>query len=247
MRLFHALVAICLLAGCATRMGALTPGDANYESVIWQDGRPALVSESEKYTALILPAAQVTPVGERLSFTLAVLNNSADPINLTQEDVSVTLGDGRNIKVMTDTDLAKEANRDVAWQRFAAALSNAGDAMSASAAATNTYSGTYSGTVNGRYVGGSYTGSTYDPAAAQYAQAQADRNAIARNNAVENYAAARLSSATLGGFKAQTILPGEKAATPLTLAKLPSGPQVINFVVSIGGTMRFFQYKYTPQ
>jgi hypothetical protein len=238
-KVFHIFVAALLTLGaCATPMRSYMPQPLAGTDALWLKGSPGVASATEQSTAgVFFPAA--SEMGQRLRVMVVVSNVGQQTITVGPENIFASLEDGRAVEIVSAERLRKEAQADAAWRRFGAALSSAGEAMSASNAGNVSASGTI---VTPRGGLATYTMQGYDPAARQAAQTAADRNLERRQQDVAAFEANRLAEARAGAFPRQTLFPGDMKAGFVTLGKIPPGPQTLILRVVIGSDTHLLRF-----
>lgn len=123
-----------LLAACASTY-THTPVPLQGQTVRYLQGQPTTLSEGRT------SSLQVTPLGYndagRLSYAIAVFNNSSVLSNFGVENISAS-AHGSPVRIFTYSELERQAKNQATWAAVAVALSGASAAYAASTGPTST-------------------------------------------------------------------------------------------------------------
>lgn len=252
------LLTVSLVGGCATNM-SLTPQPSGEQNLVYDQGRPAIVSTKTDTVYLVLPATGFT-TDKRPQFVVAVKNNSDRPFNFSEQAISViatkTDKDGKTddyeLPTYSYEYLVKEAKRAAAWESVAVALQGAADSYNASmsgysynSGTVNTYSNTYGSGYGNSYTTtgyGSYSGTTYNSAAAYQNRMAAQEKNQRDMDRVQSRLNAELSSLAGSYLKKQTVQPGMTYGGEVAVKKpsMPPFNQKLLIKVNVDGEIHEF-------
>ena len=149
------------LTGCASVQ--ITP--ASGQHMVYSNGIPVVMPLNENgENPCIVVSGHGSYGSGRVLFDLAFMNRTPKPIDFGTENISVTDGAGKPIRVYTREEIEREIQRAATMQAITVGI----NACSQSIAAAQTSYTTYSGGYGGYYPNapsGTYTGSatTYNP------------------------------------------------------------------------------------
>ena len=116
------IVFAVLLQGCASTL-KLDPKALNGQKEIYQEGVEAIISVKKTLVA-IRPSSDTYSSENRPTIVVSVFNGTAEPFNLSTEDIHVSV-DGQPLKVFTYNELVAEIKHKQKWDAIAVALGGA--------------------------------------------------------------------------------------------------------------------------
>lgn len=258
-----ALVAVGLLAGCATPIRT-DPVVLDGQERIYRDGLPALVSRKQ-FVVLVSPATVIREGKERLRLIVSVANTSTSALDIGTSNFSAAV-DGRPLKVFTHDEIAQEVKTRQAWAAFAVALGGAMQAVSAQQQASYaSTSGTYNSNTTGNFnaygtrsnvygnynatTTGTYSGWTYNPAAGQAAAAAVNAKTDVDMARLQAQGQDALNEAARTMLKQTTVFPQSSHGGQIVLGEfeVPEAGTTLELTARVQGEIHIFQFTQQRQ
>lgn len=241
MRSYAVVLFAATLSVASPVLAEITFSPAGSAQVAYQDGLMQLAVSAPGSEGIFMPLALSIDDRAQGEFLLGVQNNTDMPITLTAENVVVTDDRGRVVPMLTEAQLALQADRQARgrryWNRFAYGLAGMGAGQSTTTGsfrASNPYD-PFSA------VNGTYTENTYNPA-----QAAAETRALAASRdqslaAVEQRRQQDVERSQSHGFRPDTVEPGEVYLTGITLDRLDRRARLLTVRVTFGADVHEYQ------
>lgn len=180
-------------------------------------------------------------------FNLTVSNTSQGLLGLSPDEVKVTTDDGKTVAMLSYTQMAALAHKDLAGKRFGTGLGNFVTALAAANAGTYQSQTQFNGSVRNNIGGnvgsfeGSSTTTSYDPVARARAEERAQAYIAANKAKLQATEDALDEQARRMSFASAAVAPGQWTATLIPLEKLPAKTKSLTVTVTLGQDVHAFQ------
>lgn len=232
------LAALLSLSGCVMHQ-KLTPILDSAQTTKYEQNIEYVVSQKKYDIAL----AYLGNDSSTMSFVVLLRNRSKNSFNFSTDDISITDGGNRFIKVFSYDELMQQEQSRLAWKSFGVAMDNLNNSMRASNVGNNYGSGSAYHS-NGVY--STYNMHYYDSGAAYNAQALANIQNQANSDRFKREAHASITALQNTLLKRQTVGVGMEYGGVIKTG-LPAHkdePRVITFKITLPNDVHIFKYSY---